>query len=899
MIASLSINDGRIKWRHQFQDNQLIFKIALSQNGVLSVTNDGWLAAWDVSDGFLLWDITLSKPGSNAVVSELFAIPNTKQALHVVVVIDGKLFSVTDGVIDFSWSPPESFEILSVTHSEKTTVVHITDGQTLRGVDISEKPKQGEPDNIIYTFKHSGRLSVLRTSDGQALVATANGGVLVIRHSKTPQLVRLHDIEGLSVPANVAARVDTTVPLTDSFVLVVEDALLSSKFIIHITSSQLKVLHRLVDHEETHSSVVAVSNTVIHSNFLATTRVTSEGTELFVVNGNAARSVIKGTKITQVFVQEFPKKQGSQGWRLLCVSNTGTVFALKSDLTVLWTSEQSLAHVVDLQMVTTPFRYVNFAASDDKVEFVQPTLLDNGRLFLDYLQASVHTVLASGGEMARLLAREVEERFGRVLIEGLGAVSATSSNDHTSGLTVLLTRGGHLFALALKNGQILWQRPWHVDAGVGASGREGRLFEVRKSGIHSARMAAVVGTQDATDLLWFDATTGHELGRQHLAFPPRDVFMLPITDSHHTHVLVVLDDQYQVHAFTADGPLSSGLPSFHHVLSPSPNSPTFVHGLIYHPKESAMRMTWNVAVGKDETVAAVFRRRKALRVASPVRVVGDRSILHKYLNPNLMAIATTKQGSEDSVSLYLIDSVSGHILYHSVHPKCSGPVNLIVSDNDVLMTVWNQQARHNELISMELFETREKDDIISIVLNTMSVPRDLHNHTHYSSFSRRAPEVISRQYILPKPVVTLGVTETTLGATAKQLLVGFSSNQILAIDRRFIDPRQSSSSTPTDEFSAPYNMRLPFVPLNVVTYNNTVTGLRFINTEPGEFESQSHMIAGGVDILFVPLTPSGTFDQLGDSFNRGLLVVAMVALTVVTIGLYFADRRKELFNKWR
>ena len=47
-------------------------------------------------------------------------------------------------------------------------------------------------------------------------------------------------------------------------------------------------------------------------------------------------------------------------------------------------------------------------------------------------------------------------------------------------------------------------------------------------------------------------------------------------------------------------------------------------------------------------------------VHSVGRVLGDRSVLYKYLNPNLIAFATvTEDTAKPAISLYVIDGVTG------------------------------------------------------------------------------------------------------------------------------------------------------------------------------------------------------------------------------------------------
>lgn len=59
----------------------------------------------------------------------------------------------------------------------------------------------------------------------------------------------------------------------------------------------------------------------------------------------------------------------------------------------------------------------------------------------------------------------------------------------------------------------------------------------------------------------------------------------------------------------------------------------------------------------------VFKRTNE-HVHSPGRVLGDRQVLYKYLNPNLMAVITkSPQETKPFIHVLLIDSVTGnHIL---------------------------------------------------------------------------------------------------------------------------------------------------------------------------------------------------------------------------------------------
>lgn len=57
-------------------------------------------------------------------------------------------------------------------------------------------------------------------------------------------------------------------------------------------------------------------------------------------------------------------------------------------------------------------------------------------------------------------------------------------------------------------------------------------------------------------------------------------------------------------------------------------------------------------------------------------MLGDRSVLYKYLNPNLVAIMTA-DNTHTTLSLYLVDAVSGQVIYTFKHDRASEPVHLL------------------------------------------------------------------------------------------------------------------------------------------------------------------------------------------------------------------------------
>lgn len=78
----------------------------------------------------------------------------------------------------------------------------------------------------------------------------------------------------------------------------------------------------------------------------------------------------------------------------------------------------------------------------------------------------------------------------------------------------------------------------------------------------------------------------------------------------------------------------------------------------------------------------------AENVASLGRVLGNRSVLYKYLNPNLLALTTI---NNNTLTCYLVDTVSGAVHYSAVHSGAGrgGDVFVVQSENWVVYSYWS------------------------------------------------------------------------------------------------------------------------------------------------------------------------------------------------------------------
>lgn len=88
-----------------------------------------------------------------------------------------------------------------------------------------------------------------------------------------------------------------------------------------------------------------------------------------------------------------------------------------------------------------------------------------------------------------------------------------------------------------------------------------------------------------------------------------------------------------------------------------------------------------------------------------LQILGDRSLKYRYLNPNLLFVATGPSPSasgqvspdEQSVSVTILNTVTGGVLHTQVHQGCAGPVHAVVSENWIVYVMRNLEALRTQV----------------------------------------------------------------------------------------------------------------------------------------------------------------------------------------------------------
>lgn len=329
-------------------------------------------------------------------------------------------------------------------------------------------------------------------------------------------------------------------------------------------------------------------------------------------------------------------------------------------------------------------------------------------------------------------------------------------------------------------------------------------------------------------------------------------------------------------------------------------------------------LAWQFTPAPGETVMTVTARPSHDPVASIGKALGDRNVLYKYLNPNVILI--TALGTEASTAtFYVLDSASGAVIHSVTHAGVDTnlPIASTISENWFVYSLFSetsslsqdaseidpQKVKGYQLVVSELYESPYPNDRGSLATSS-----------NYSSISStfadddatyHTPHVLSQTFLIPGPISSISVTSTLQGITTRSLLcVLYDTNAIVSISRAFLDPRRpvgrDATAAEAEEGLFKYSPMLDFEPKWILSHKRELVNMSGIVTSPSLLESTSLVFAfGDVDLFLTRVSPIGAFDLLGKGFSKLQLVLTVVALAVGTTVVAPFVRRKQIDGTWK
>jgi hypothetical protein len=291
---------------------------------------------------------------------------------------------------------------------------------------------------------------------------------------------------------------------------------------------------------------------------------------------------------------------------------------------------------------------------------------------------------------------------------------------------------------------------------------------------------------------------------------------------------------------------------------------------------------WQLNVPSEDRVISLVPRPIDDPVASIGKVLGDRTVLYKYLSPNL-ALLITANDVTSSASFIVLDTASGATLFSRAQSDIdlTLPIASIMSENwfaySYTSNSYPDSPKGHQLVVGEMFESLSSND-----------RGPLGSQSKYSSLEKAAaPIVLSKTYQIPEAISKLSVTRTRQGITSRQLLAVLAgSSAIVGIPYQVLDPRRPVARDPTKNEQAEGLIRyapvIDFDPKWYLNHKREVIGVVDVITSPALIESTSLVFAYGLDVFGTKLSPSFSFDILGRDFNKFQMLATVAALAVLT-----------------
>jgi hypothetical protein len=324
-----------------------------------------------------------------------------------------------------------------------------------------------------------------------------------------------------------------------------------------------------------------------------------------------------------------------------------------------------------------------------------------------------------------------------------------------------------------------------------------------------------------------------------------------------------------------------------------------VHGANGWTVGQSVRKTWTIKPATGARLVNAVSRPLHDPVASIGKVLGDRSVLYKYLSPNLALLTAI---SSTTLTFYLIEAVTGTILHTATHEdvQSTSPIPSTMSEN---WFAYSFTTRHpststisTQIVISELYESAFPNDRGTLPTTA--------NYSTFSADALHPPHIISQSFTIAEPISHMSVTQTAQGITSRSLLATLpNSGAIIGIPLHMLNARRPVDRDPTplemEEGLIRYSPYLELAPLWYLTHAREVVGIEKVTSTPSLLESTSLVIGYGHDLFGTRVTPSMAFDVLDKGFNKVSLLLTIAGLAIATAALAPLVRRQQVEGRWK
>ena len=310
-------------------------------------------------------------------------------------------------------------------------------------------------------------------------------------------------------------------------------------------------------------------------------------------------------------------------------------------------------------------------------------------------------------------------------------------------------------------------------------------------------------------------------------------------------------------------------------------------------------------------------------------ILPDRSVLYKYLLPNLGVVATHNKAS-NTIMIQLLNLITGQT--YGSFTKSVGKTfnpqsdfNLAFEENFIIFTMPDSSsAIDTQICVIDLFESLKPNEKIT------------DGNTAYSAFEDVIlPAFAFQSFIIPGTTVrALTISQTKHNIASKNVIISTSTGQVMVIPKMILDGRRggfigdfktngvegsvvdidvdaitsSVRQINTSKYAAAITSRFAYNPLINISPQAVLTHYRkvlvdrmkkpLLFTVPTNLESTTYVVLIDGDIFVTVLRPSGSFDKLTSSFNTKTLVATIAGLVVAILIIRPRTQKAKILAIW-
>ncbi|XP_017778048.1 PREDICTED: ER membrane protein complex subunit 1 [Nicrophorus vespilloides] len=829
VLASLNLKNGQIVWR-QLLEHSDVHSIELMHldTEVITVSGNGniyYVRGWDLNTGVLQYEWSLSTEKSGKWIA------TKTHLIHVVAVVNSHV-EVTKYEIKTGMNKGSSSRISTPWMTNLEMCV-------LAGTHWTCISSESSEDGKIYSIDLNGDMNKIVAKSLDHLIGAASGAVKIkeFKHSEPAILLERNHVHRLVL----IGENPTVLPYS-----------LESN-VISLPGGE--------------------HNSIVQMEVVRTSEEKPLQLKTFDLETNDQKIIPLEPPYTAVAPHLVSGICRGSNCRIVYNNDDNAIVLLQLPAgKVQWVREEALSEIVALEFVDLPLS--DLEASIER-EFNEASS-DIFSMFMNRLvsQTRQMTTLITGKPTAS----------GNVLVR---------DNFGLHKLIVVATKVGKLFALDTITGEIIWSRYLRNIAPFDVIDKKVMVLYLQRTARYaplSAEMTLVakhsIGGEGV--VFKFDPITGKSIGGINmLNFKIKQATLLPFEDKTHVKGLILLAENNQIHVYppNAKSMLKDYTGTMFLYNADSEKSILTGYTLIYGDEENPQATpTWQLNLAGSKFVALSMRP-SIERVHSQGRVLADRSVFYKYVNPNLIALATVSDDAmhKHVLSVYLVDGVTGLVVFSAHHKRANGPVHMVHSENWIVYSYFSERFRRYEMTSVELYEGAKQS-----------------NSTAFSSHAlSQLPHPESLSYIMPATPLGMTTTLTERGITNKHLLIALSNGGILELPWAFVEPRGPHLASTPEEGYIPYMPEIPIHTESIINYNQSLARIKGIQVSPAKLESTSLVIAFGLDIFYTRVTPSKTFDVLKEDFDHWLIIMVLVGLTLASYVTKRLSIRKALKQQWK